>query len=275
MGLFYTRADTAFQICPTGREPPTAKGRAKGRPTEPLQGKIQALHIHRLYLPEITRQSAHDVILIGTSSITTPPRGTMSRTQSEIDAAASNLMRDPKVKAKLDAYAKQAEDSAKPIHDTTIPAKEQQTGTINSTSTTEQTPELTTGETILVCAFIITAIIASVVVLRIMYNWATAILRGFNKGAASCAEPASKKAGGLKAACFLAMRGKLVVRASTYLMALSRPDTTLEMANTLAASIDFYAAYQLRAAALYHLNDAYNGSRLAMISEARLRGFRG
>jgi len=74
----------------------------------------------------------------------------------------------------------------------------------------------------------------------------------------------------------LAKRGKVTIRASTYLMALdTQADTTPETANRLAFSIDSYAAYQLRTAALYHLNQAYSGSRLAMISEARFRGFRG
>lgn len=73
----------------------------------------------------------------------------------------------------------------------------------------------------------------------------------------------------------LAKRGKITVRASTYLMAIAQNDATPETANRLAFSIDSYAAYQLRTAALYHLNEAYSGSRLAMISEARLRGFRG
>ncbi len=73
----------------------------------------------------------------------------------------------------------------------------------------------------------------------------------------------------------LAKRGKITVRASTYLMALAEADATPEAANRLAFSIDSYAAYQLRSSAIYHLNEVYSGSRLAMISEARLRGFAG
>lgn len=88
--------------------------------------------------------------------------------------------------------------------------------------------------------------------------------------------PFTARAGYLRLAWFLlAKRGKITVRASTYIMALAQHDATPEIANRLAFSIDSYAAYQLRPAALYHLNEAYSGSRLAMISEARLRGFRG
>lgn len=88
--------------------------------------------------------------------------------------------------------------------------------------------------------------------------------------------PLTSRASYLRLAWFLlAKRGKITVRASTYLMALAQTDTTPETANRLAFSIDSYAAYHLRTAALYHLNEVYNGSRLAMISEARLKGFRG
>lgn len=74
---------------------------------------------------------------------------------------------------------------------------------------------------------------------------------------------------------FFALRGRLTVRASRYLMALSQPDATPELANRLALSIDTYAAKQLLPETRYHLNEVFNGNRLALISEARLQGFSG
>lgn len=74
---------------------------------------------------------------------------------------------------------------------------------------------------------------------------------------------------------FFVLRGKLTVQASTYLLALAQHEATPEMANRTAQSIDTYAALQLIAGALHHSNEVFNGSRLALISEARLCGFRG
>lgn len=74
---------------------------------------------------------------------------------------------------------------------------------------------------------------------------------------------------------FFALRGRLTVRASTYLMALSQPNATPELCNRLALSIDTYAAKQLLPETRYHLNSVFNGNSLALISEARLQGFIG
>ncbi|TGU70314.1 hypothetical protein E4633_19190 [Geomonas terrae] len=79
----------------------------------------------------------------------------------------------------------------------------------------------------------------------------------------------------IKLSFFFAFRGKITVRASTYLIMLSLPDATPESANKLALSIDTYAAKELLPGTLSHLNEMFNGSHLALISEARLRGFHG
>lgn len=71
------------------------------------------------------------------------------------------------------------------------------------------------------------------------------------------------------------IRGRLLVRASTYLMSLERPDATPELANRLALSIDHYATKELMQGSLFHCQEVFNGRQLALISEARLRGFRG
>lgn len=74
---------------------------------------------------------------------------------------------------------------------------------------------------------------------------------------------------------FFVQRGKLTARASTYLIALEQPDATQLFANKLALSIDTYAAKELLPGTIYHLNEVFNGNKLALISEARLRGFIG
>lgn len=71
------------------------------------------------------------------------------------------------------------------------------------------------------------------------------------------------------------LRGRLLVRASTYLMHMERPDATPELCNRLALSVDLYAAKQLAPGALYHCREVFGGHQLALISEARLQGFIG
>lgn len=71
------------------------------------------------------------------------------------------------------------------------------------------------------------------------------------------------------------IRGRLLVRASTYLMHMTRPDATPELCNGLALSIDLHAAKELMPGSLYHCRELFNGHQLSLISEARLRGFRG
>lgn len=74
---------------------------------------------------------------------------------------------------------------------------------------------------------------------------------------------------------FLLLRGRLTVRASAYMLALSQQNATPELANKLAMSIDTYAARQLQSETSFHLNEFYNGNRVALISAARLHGFNG
>lgn len=70
-------------------------------------------------------------------------------------------------------------------------------------------------------------------------------------------------------------RAKLFIQASTFLMYMSRPDVTPEIANGIALSIDLFAAKELAPGARHHCQELFNGQQLALISEARLRGFRG
>jgi len=71
------------------------------------------------------------------------------------------------------------------------------------------------------------------------------------------------------------LRGRLLVRASAYLTHMKRPDATPELCNRLALSIDLYAAKELMPGSLFHCQELFNGRQLALISEARLQGFRG
>lgn len=71
------------------------------------------------------------------------------------------------------------------------------------------------------------------------------------------------------------LRGRLLVRASTYLMHMERPGATPELCNKLAFSIDFYSTSRQTQSALHHARVAFGGHQLALISEARLRGFCG
>lgn len=123
----------------------------------------------------------------------------------------------------------------------------------------------------LVMASIIIALMLKAVLFCFRCIWAT-----FASTSANISKAVTERTGYIRLTWFLlAKRGKVTVRASTYLMALAQTNTTPETANRLAFSIDSYAAYHLRAAALHHLNETYKGSRLALISEARLRGFTG
>lgn len=102
-------------------------------------------------------------------------------------------------------------------------------------------------------------------ILRTPFKWATSKV-------SACLTALSKIAGTIM---FFVLRGRLIVQASTYLMALAQPYATPETANRTAHSIDTFAAMQLITGALHHSNELFNGSRLALISEARLQGFSG
>lgn len=92
----------------------------------------------------------------------------------------------------------------------------------------------------------------------------------------SCLNALKQTSSIIEAAWFIfALRGRLTVRASTYLMVLSQTGATRYSANKLALSIDSFAATHLRNAAMYHVNEVFGGSRLSLISEARLQGFLG
>jgi hypothetical protein len=75
-------------------------------------------------------------------------------------------------------------------------------------------------------------------------------------------------------ALFVIKRGRLTVRASTYLLLIEGGADVLE-ANKAALSIDTYAACELRRGAVFHLEERYQGKQLALISAARLNGFLG
>lgn len=72
------------------------------------------------------------------------------------------------------------------------------------------------------------------------------------------------------------IRGRRFVRAHVYLMYLDGAEgATPEICNRRALSVDTYAAKQLAPVALYHCQEVYGGIRIALVSEARLRGFSG
>lgn len=73
---------------------------------------------------------------------------------------------------------------------------------------------------------------------------------------------------------FILFKGKLTVRASTYLIKVSC-GATQEEANRIALSIDTYAAQKLIAPTLQHVASDYNGLQAALVSAARLKGFLG
>jgi hypothetical protein len=123
---------------------------------------------------------------------------------------------------------------------------------------------------------LVVAVIVLVLLLRLIVDCIRALLGRVTATASTCTTAISKRAEDVGSVWFLTvLRGRLVVRASTYLMALSQEDATTISANRLASSIDTYAANQLRHGAMFHVNEVFNGSRLALISEARLRGFNG
>lgn len=70
------------------------------------------------------------------------------------------------------------------------------------------------------------------------------------------------------------LRGRLTVRASTYLMLISEGNSE-DHANKIALAVDLFAANQLKNGAMYHVNEVYGGRQLALIADARLQGFKG
>ncbi len=73
---------------------------------------------------------------------------------------------------------------------------------------------------------------------------------------------------------FYALRGTLTVRAAGYLLGLA-DGWSKEEANRFAYSIDTFAAYKRKHEVAQCIHQVYAGNRLALISDARLRGFRG
>lgn len=59
---------------------------------------------------------------------------------------------------------------------------------------------------------------------------------------------------------FFLLRGRLMVRASAYLKTMAQPESTPELANRTASSIDTYAAKRLLPGALHHSKEDFNGS---------------
>lgn len=74
---------------------------------------------------------------------------------------------------------------------------------------------------------------------------------------------------------FFKLRGRRLARAYSYLVVLKRPGSTVESSNWVALSIDMYAANQVKRVARQHVDEAFNGSRAALIAEARAQGFLG
>jgi hypothetical protein len=74
---------------------------------------------------------------------------------------------------------------------------------------------------------------------------------------------------------YFKLRERLLARAYTFLVILKRPESTVESSNWVALSIDMYAASQVRQAIGEHVDLAFNGSRPALLAEARAQGFRG
>jgi len=66
-----------------------------------------------------------------------------------------------------------------------------------------------------------------------------------------------------------------VARAYTYLAILKRQGSTEEVANMVALTTDGYGARQLKREIALHIDEKYNGSQQAMISDAKAKGYRG
>lgn len=73
---------------------------------------------------------------------------------------------------------------------------------------------------------------------------------------------------------FLVNRGKLTVRAAGYLLSLEDGMSQYD-ANRFAFSIDTYAASKRKHEVMFCVQQAYGGSRSALISNARFMGFLG
>lgn len=74
---------------------------------------------------------------------------------------------------------------------------------------------------------------------------------------------------------YFKLKHRLLVRAYTYLVVLKRPGSTVESSNWVSLSIDMYAANQVKQASMEHVDEVFNGSRAALLAEARAQGFRG
>lgn len=127
-------------------------------------------------------------------------------------------------------------------------------------------------------AVIIAVICFAIAVLRLLrttYDFLVLLCCWLAKKVSACVAMLTNACSFIALFGFLVLRGRLTVRASSYLLAMSRPNATPELCNRLALSIDAYAAKQLLPETRYYLNEFFNGNRLALISEARLQGFMG
>lgn len=213
----------------------------------------------------------------------------MARTQADIAEAARRLRN-----VDISRYVEGVQSDAAPIEDTipapatketgakpayfteVVPAALRETNIVAKPASPTKKGTASAGDILLAIIMLVVASIAIAWVLRLLYRCVMAIWSRLTTTASTCSTAISHKVGEVGAIWFLVvLRGRLIVRASTYLMALQQDGATTASANRLASSIDSFAANQLRNGAMYHVNEVFNGSRLAMISEARLRGFKG
>ncbi|NVN89645.1 MAG: hypothetical protein HXX11_03500 [Desulfuromonadales bacterium] len=66
-----------------------------------------------------------------------------------------------------------------------------------------------------------------------------------------------------------------IARAYTFLTILGRNGSTVDSSNRIAATIDMFAAKQLKEPVAVHVDNVFKGSPQALLSEAKTKGFRG
>jgi len=203
------------------------------------------------------------------------------QTQREIEQAASKLLQNKDTAAAIDAYTARIHSDMEPAKGDIIPTAN--TTGDQSKAVTESTAQpidddlpLTVSEVVISIITLITISVVIALILRFAYRSFLVIWVKFTSTASTCSNNLTHKAHEVRALWFLiVLRGRLLVRAATYIMALQQDGATTDSANRVASSIDSFAANKLRSWAMTHVYESFSGSRLALISEARLRGFNG
>ena len=128
---------------------------------------------------------------------------------------------------------------------------------------------------LLFMALVVIAVIWSVLLIRGLWRFLKVLWEKISSGCVAGVMTLKPVSEALGMALFIyVFRGRLTVRAAGYIIAIEDGATPYE-ANAFASSIDSFAATKRMPEVMTCVQQMYGGSKLALISEARLMGYRG